>query len=102
METLENLSPKEKTQTFKAEPEHRLFISGYVCSLIVNDLVFEFYEPLKILKLSLEKEEGEKKEELFCRLCGKIISEEEYQEYEGYHRDCFYLEEIADEDDYEF
>lgn len=98
---LESLTARERARTFKAEPEHRLFISGYVCSKIMDDLVFEFYEPLTVWKLSLEREEEEKKEELYCRLCGKIISEEEYREYEGYHRDCFYLEEIADQDDYE-
>jgi hypothetical protein len=99
METLENLSPKEKTQTFKAEPDHRLFISGYVCSKIMDNQVFEFYEALTVWKLSLEREEEEKEEELCCRLCNKPISKEEYEQYQGYHRDCFYIEEIQDSDD---
>jgi hypothetical protein len=99
MEILESLTPKQRTQTFKAEPEHRLFIDGYYCSLDMDSEVWEFYQPLTIWKLSLEKEEERKETELYCRLCGKSISEEEYQQFQGYHRNCFYLEEIQDQDD---
>ena len=97
MEILENLTPRQRTETFKAEREHRIFIDGYHCSLNMDSEVWEFYEPLTVWKLSLEKEE--KEEELYCRLCGESISEEEYQQFQGYHRKCYYLEEIADEDD---
>jgi ssDNA-binding Zn-finger/Zn-ribbon topoisomerase 1 len=45
-----------------------------------------------------KKEEEEKEIELYCRLCGKSISEEEYEHFQGYHRDCFYIEEIQDSD----
>jgi hypothetical protein len=99
MDILENLTPKQRTQTFKAEKEHRLFIDGYYCSLNMDSEVWEFYEPLTVWKLSLEREEEEKKEELYCRLCNKPISKEEYEQYQGYHRNCFYLEEIQDQDD---
>lgn len=99
MEILESLTQKQRTQTFKAETEHRLFIDGYYCSLNMDSEIWEFYQPLTIWKLSLEKEEEEKETELYCRLCGKFISEEEYQEFQGYHRNCFYLEEIQDQDD---
>jgi hypothetical protein len=98
MEILESLTPKQRTQTFKAEPEHRLFIKGYHCSLNMDNQVWEFYEPLTVWKLSLEPEKEEKTEYL-CRLCGKPISEEEYQQFQGCHRKCYYLEEIQDADD---
>jgi hypothetical protein len=101
MEILESLTPRQKVQTFKAEKEHRLFITGYCASLEMDNQIWEFYKPLAVWKISLEREDKEKKEELYCRLCGKSISEEEYREHEGYHRDCFYLEEFADADDYE-
>jgi len=99
MNFLENLTLKQKTQVFKAEPEHRLFLAGYCASLEMDNEIWEFYEPLTVWKLSLEKEEEGKEIELYCRLCGKSISEEEYQEFQGYHRNCFYLEEIQDSDD---
>jgi len=99
MNVLENLTPKQKTQVFKAEPEHRLFFSGYCCSLVMDEKVFEFYQPLSVWKLSLEHQEEEKETELCCRLCNKPISKEEYEQYQGYHRNCFYLEEFQDADD---
>jgi hypothetical protein len=97
MNALKSLTPKQRTQTFKAEPDHRLLVKGYYCSLSMDNEIWEFYEPLTIWKLSLGKPEEEKEIELYCRLCGKSISEEEYQEFQGYHQNCFYLEEIADD-----
>jgi len=64
----------------------------------MDNEIWEFYEPLTAWKLSLGKPE-EEKEELYCRLCGKSISEEEHEQFQGYHRKCFYLEEIQDGDD---
>ena len=99
MTVLESLTLKQKTQVSKAEPEHRLFLTGYCASLEMDNEIWEFYEPLTIWKLSLEREEEEKETELCCHLCNKPISEEEYEQYQGYHENCFYVEEFQDADD---
>lgn len=85
---MENLSPKLRTQLYKAEPEHRLFISGYIASFNMDGDVWEFYEPLKIWKLSLEKEEEKKTEPE--RKQRPFYGNTEYEE-----------EQLLDEDNYE-
>ena len=99
MDTFNSLEPRIRARAFKTE--HRLWKNGYLFSLNMNmdSETWEIYDPLTVWKLSLEKEEEEKETKFHCRICGKSISEEEYEEFQGYHRNCFYLEEIQDSDD---
>jgi hypothetical protein len=95
----ENLTPRERTQIHKTE--HRVFPHGYLGTLETSDNeLLEFYDPFpKDLKEAPKEEIPEEKIEYHCPLCGKPISEDEHEQLKGYHRNCFYIEEIQDADD---
>jgi hypothetical protein len=69
---------------------------GYEGSIVGKDTVKDYYRypiDLKTFEIYLLTEEG-----YYCLSCGKSVSEEEYQLYDGYCEDCYYLE-CADLDD---
>jgi len=69
---------------------------GYKGSLVEKDIVKDYYEyqiDIKTFEIYLWTEEG-----YYCLSCGKSISEEEYETYDGICEDCYYAE-CADLDD---
>ena len=70
MKLIEKMSPKQRTQLYKAEPEERCFLSGYIASFnFGNNMIWEFYEPLAFLRITIELEE--EIGHCFCKQCNK-------------------------------
>jgi hypothetical protein len=88
---LESIPASLKRQIKKID--HHIYSKGYIGSLVREDVgeIWEFYD-------QMSKTEGTVLTK-HCRLCGMPISKEEYEEFLGYHANCFYIEEIQDADD---
>jgi hypothetical protein len=92
-----SLEPKIRAKSFKSV--HRLWKSGYLYSVNIDSFTYEIYEPITSKKILIAIEETQKEEEKRkCLSCSKEISKEEFELYDGFCQNCYYIE-LQDLDD---